>query len=245
MLNNSFPKPLNARPELESQLSQVRANQRQQSLASLQRRPDVTLGLNWIATSNSGISPVANGDDALVLGIGFNLPIYQHRIRSAELEAETSSLSSMAKLNSLEDQIAEEVFDTVTSLDSTGATLSLFQEDILPKSERTLTLSIDEFANGTVGYRELIDNWRSLLKYRMTVVSLRSNRMQLLATLGRQIGRLTPLEETTESSEILRPQFELENPNRKPGDTDANAAEVEESSDNNEPEQPSEPTVDR
>ena len=79
-----------ARPELESQLAKIRRDRRKICLANLQNRPDVTVGLSWIATSTDGISPVANGDDALLLGIGINLPIYKDRIRAAAREAKAA-----------------------------------------------------------------------------------------------------------------------------------------------------------
>ena len=194
---------LQSRPELASQLARVRQERRKICLANLQNRPDYTVGLNWIATSTNGISPVANGDDAVLLGIGFNIPIYKDRIRAAAREARESSLAAGAKLESLQDQIAEEVFDTVAKLDSTTSTLSLLQEDIIPKSERTMDLSIEEYSNGKAEYVQLISNWRSLLRYRIAEANLRSERLQLLATLGRQVGQLEPV---TEVNEILLAQ---------------------------------------
>ena len=111
----------------------------------MQNKPDFTVGLNWIATSSDGISPVANGDDALLLGIGFNLPIRKGRIQAAICEAKESSLASASQLESLKDEVAEEVFDFVAKAEGTADTLQLLQEDIIPKSERTLDLSIEEY----------------------------------------------------------------------------------------------------
>ncbi len=190
---------LAARPELEQQLSRIRRDERKRCLAQLQNRPDYTVGLNWIATSSEGISPVANGDDALQLGVGFNLPIHQRRIQAAICEADEAGLASAAELESLQDQIAEEVVDTLAKLDSATSTLTLLQEDILPKSTRALGLSIDEYTNGKTDYTRLISNWRSLLRHRVAVANLKSQQRQLLATLGRQVGLLEPVEETVNS----------------------------------------------
>ena len=185
---------LASRPELAGQLARIRKERRKICLANLQNRPDYTVGLNWIATSTNGISPVANGDDAVLLGIGFNLPVYKNRIRAAACEAKHSSLASQAKLASLQDQIAEEVFDSVARLDSTASTISLLREDIIPKSERTLQIAIEDYSNGNTDYAQLITNWRSLLQYRIAEANLQSERMQLLASLGRQLGLIEPVE---------------------------------------------------
>ncbi len=177
-----------SRPELAVQLARVRKARRKICLANLQKRPDYTVGLNWVATSTNGISPFANGDDAVLLGIGFNLPLYENRVRAAGCEAKASSLASIAQLESLHDQIAEEVFDTVAKLESTAATLSLLQDDIIPKTDRVLQMAVEDYANGKLDYAQLISNWRALLRHRITEAKIRSHRMQLMATLTRQIG---------------------------------------------------------
>ena len=203
------------RPELESQLAQIRRDRRKIDLAKLQNKPDFTVGLNWIATSTDGISPVGNGDDALLLGIGFNLPIYKDRIRAAACEATAASLASTAKLEVIQDEIAEEVFDTVAKLASTATMLTLLEDDIIPKSERTLELAIDEYSTGKTDFTQLIDNWRGVLKYRVALANLQAQQLQLLASLARQVGQLEPL------SSDLTPRVEHQLPEAADDDSDA------------------------
>lgn len=190
-----------ARPELKSQLAKIQRERSKICLAHLQRKPDFTVGLNWIATSSSGISPVANGDDALMLGVGFNLPVYKQRIRAAVGEAAHSSMASTFALQSIEDQISEEVFDSITQLESTRDMLSLLQVDIIPKTERALDLSIEDYSNGNSDYVQVIANWRALLKFRIAQVDLRSSRMQLMAVLSRKVGQLEPMQYDEKQSE--------------------------------------------
>lgn len=52
---------LEMRPDLQAQFATLRRQQKNVCLARLESRPDFTVGLTWIATSNSGISPVTNG----------------------------------------------------------------------------------------------------------------------------------------------------------------------------------------
>ena len=185
-----------ARPELAAQVANIRRERKKVHLANLQNKPDFTVGLNWIATSSEGISPVANGDDALLLGIGFNLPVRKDRIQAAICEAKESSLASASQLESLKDEVAEEVFDLVAKAEGTSDTLQLLQEDIIPKSQRTLDLSIEEYTNGDVNYVQLIENWRALLKYRITESRLIAEYNQILASLVRSVGELTPISGT-------------------------------------------------
>lgn len=211
---------LAARPELESQLAIVRRDLQKICLASLQHRPDFTVGLNWIGTSDAGISPVANGDDAVLLGIGFNLPVYTQRIRAAVCEARAARLASTAKLEVIQDQIAQEIFETVTQLESVDITSALLRDDILPKSIRTLELSIEEYSTGRMDYNQLISNWRNVLKYRIALANLQSNRMRLLASLARQVGQFEPIDargsDAGAISPIIEPQLENENQDAAP-----------------------------
>lgn len=183
-----------SRPDLQFQFANIRGDRKKIHLAQLEEKPDFTVGLNWIATSSDGISPVANGDDALMLGVGFNLPVYKSRIRAGICEAQSNRLASESRLASLQDQASEEVFDMVAKLDSTRDTLTLIQEDIIPKVERTLEISIDEYATDSITYVQLIANWRSVLRYRITEANLQSQYQQLLASLARSVGQLDPIQ---------------------------------------------------
>ena len=182
-----------SRPDLQSQLANIRRDEKKVHLAHLEKKPDVTVGLSWIATSSEGISPVADGDDALLLGVGFNLPVYKSRIRAGICEAQSNRLASESHYLSLIDQASEEVFDLVAKLDSTRDTLSLIQEDIIPKAERTLQVSIDEYASNSIEYVQLIANWRNVLRYRIAEASLQSQYNQLLVSLARSVGQLEPV----------------------------------------------------
>ena len=195
------------RPDLQSQIANVNRDQKKIHLASLESKPDFTLGLNWIATSDSGISPVANGDDALLLGVGFNLPVYKSRIRAGICEAQANRRASQSKLESLQDMVAEEVFDLVAKLESNQQTMDLIRNDIIPKAQRTLDLSIDEYATNEVQYVQLIANWRTVLRYRVAEANLQSQHGQLLASLARSVGQLEPIASAITAT-VEQPEFE-------------------------------------
>ena len=146
----------------------------------------------------------------MLLGIGFNLPVYKSRIRAGICEAQSNRLASESRLASLQNQASEEVFDLVAKLGSTRDTLTLIQEDIIPKAERTLDISIDEYATDSVTYIQLIANWRSVLRYRITEANLQSQFQQQLASLARSIGQLNPIQTEAVVTEIMQPDFEGE-----------------------------------
>ena len=205
-LESLTSKAIASRPELHAQLANMRRDRKKIHLADLQKKPDFSVGMNWISTSSQGISPLANGQDALSLGIGFNLPIYRNRIRSAVCEAKAISAASNNRYASLRDQITEEVFSLIAKAESQREILDLLQQDIIPKANRTLNLAIDQYTNGDIQYVQLIEDWRSLLRYRLSEARSVTEFNLTLASISRSVGEIDEL--TDESLAPDRSAFE-------------------------------------
>ena len=103
--------------------------------------------------------------------------------------------------------VAEEVFDLVAKLESNQQTMDLIRNDIIPKAQRTLDLSIDEYATNEVQYVQLIANWRTVLRYRVAEANLQSQHGQLLASLARSVGQLEPIASAITAT-VEQPEFE-------------------------------------
>ncbi len=179
---------IEARPELHAQLSAIEKDRQSACLAELENYPDLTFGFNWIATSSDGISPVANGDDALMLTVGMNLPVYKKRIDAGVREAQTRALASTRKYDRLKDETMEGVADLFAKIKSQQENLRLFRNDIIPKQKLTLEQSIDDYQVGKVDFLQMIENWRQLLRFHIAEKRFETDLQQSLASLARQIG---------------------------------------------------------
>lgn len=177
-----------ARPELHAMLASVQRDQQALELARLQYKPDVTVGFSWIDVADSGISPVANGQDAFLLSAGVNLPIYRKRLDSAVRSAEAKVVSTAREYDSMRDGTLEEVTDLFAQARSQQDLLVLFHEDILPKARQTLDVSNQAYNVGEVDFLQLIDNWRQLLRYEISYRRLEASLRQTLAELERVVG---------------------------------------------------------
>ena len=151
----------------------------------------MTFGFNWISTDGDGISPVANGDDAFMLSLGMNLPVYRNRIEAGVREAQTRALSNARKYDRLKDETMEGVADLFAKVKSLQETLQLFRNDIIPKQELTLDQSIDDYQVGKVDFLQMIDNWRQLLRYHIQEKRFEADLQQAIAAMARQIGDFT------------------------------------------------------
>lgn len=177
-----------ARPELHARLAAIERDRRKVDLARLDYRPDFTLGASWISVGAAGISPVANGRDAVLVSAGVNLPIYRKRLAASVRSAEAQAVSSARDYDALRDVTLEEVTNLFAQARSQYEMLTLFEEDILPKARQTLDVSSRAYNVGEVDFLQLVDNWRQLLRYELTYRRLEANLRQSLAELERVVG---------------------------------------------------------
>lgn len=177
-----------ARPELHAKLAAVRRDRNAVTLARLDYKPDVTLGLSWIDVADTGLSPVTNGRDSFLLSAGVNLPIYRKRLDSSVRSAEAKVVSTVREYDSLRDGTLEEVTDLLAQAHSQEELLILFREDILPKARQTLEVSNQAYNVGEVDFLQLVDNWQQLLRYEVNYRRLEASLRQTLAELERVVG---------------------------------------------------------
>ena len=177
-----------AQPELHAQLAAIQRDRQAIELARLDYKPDVTLGFSWIDVNTGGLSPVANGRDALLLTAGVNLPVYRKRLNSSVLSAEAKAVATAREYDALRDGTLESVTDLFAQVRSQQDLLVLFREDILPKARQTLEVSGRAYNVGEVDFLQLIDNWRLLLRYEVSYRRLESTIRQTLADLEREVG---------------------------------------------------------
>ena len=149
-LNQLQQQAVNARPELHAKLVAIQRDRIVVELARLDYKPDVTLGASWIGVGDSGVSPVTNGRDSVLLSAGVNLPVYRKRLDSAIRSTEARAVATAREYDSLRDATLEEVTDLFAQAKSQEEMITLFREDILPKS-----------ATDSGGIGPSIQRWRS------------------------------------------------------------------------------------
>ncbi|GAB6165903.1 TolC family protein [Thermostilla marina] len=176
------------RPELHAKLASLAASRKAAQLARLQYLPDVVLGATWIAVDDAGISPVRDGEDAFLLNVGVNLPIYRRRLEADVRSAEAEAVAVAKEYDALRDETLREVIDLVADAQSKEELIRLFEADILPKARQTLEVSSQAYNVGQTDFLQLIDNWRQLLRYEIAHRQLQTALRQTLADLERIVG---------------------------------------------------------
>ena len=150
--------------------------------------PDVTTSLNWYEMGNGGLSPVSNGRDAFSLGVGVNLPIYRHRLDAAVREAENKLCATARRYDSVRDTYQAEIETLYAQFREHYLTLKILETDILPRAEETLRLTLESYRAGRADFQQLMDVYRTLLRYRVDLHRHLTLSEQALASLERAVG---------------------------------------------------------
>lgn len=197
------------RPELHAQLAAVRRDHHQVELAHLRYFPDVTINGMWGGMARSGaLSPVADGLPMVNIGAQINVPIYRKKLEAGVREAEAQAVSSAREYDAMKDRTESEIKDLFAQALSQKDLADLFRKDIVPKAEQTLDVSLAAYRVGQTDFLQLIDNWRQLLKFQITVHQLDSQLRQTLSSLERVIGGTmpaTPRQDVSATSALLVP----------------------------------------
>jgi outer membrane protein TolC len=207
-LERLYQQAVSARPELQAQLAAVQRDRQDVQLARLAYFPDFAFTVNWTGMATEGaLAPSADGVPDVGVGVMANIPLYRKRLDAGVREAEAKTVASARKYDSLRDQTVQEVKDLLVQAISQKDLIDLFRDDILPKSDQTLRVSMSAYQVGKTDFLQLIDNWRQLLRFQIMYQRLESQLQQTLASLDRVVGGQLPLEAAMAGSGPHRPDL--------------------------------------
>jgi outer membrane protein TolC len=169
-------------------------------LARRQYWPDVTTSFNWHEMGDQGLSPVANGRDAFSLGVGVNLPIYRNRLEAGVREARNKLCATARSYEADRDGFQTEIATLEAQFREHHRTFEILEADILLRAEETLRLTLQSYRAGRAGFQQLIDVYRTLLRYRVDRHRHLALSEQAAASLERAVGcAVTSREDAFES----------------------------------------------
>lgn len=176
------------KPQLTSLRRELNRDRSAIALANKGYYPDVTVGFNWHAIGSSGLSAIATGDDAYSLLVGVNLPIYHEKIDAGVREAQFKAARTSQMYDATWDEVRAEVQTLHAQTIEHDRIVDILNDEILPRAEQTLDLSMEAYQVDRITFQQLIDNYKTLLHHRIDYHRRLSQREQSLATLERAVG---------------------------------------------------------
>ena len=99
--------------------------------------------------------------------MGVNLPIYRHRLAAAVREAENKLCATARHYDAVRDRYQAEIETLYAQFREHHLTLKILETDIVPRAEETLRLTMESYRAGRADFQQLMDVYRTLLRYRV------------------------------------------------------------------------------
>jgi len=175
-------------PQLEARREALVRDDWSIELANRNYWPDVNFGFNWNAMGSSGLSPVANGDDAFSLMVGINAPIYRAKRDAAVQEAHYRAWQSSQQYDATRDSLRAQVEQLYAQAVEHDRVLRILNDEIIRKAEQAFDISIEAYRVDRIGFQQLIDNYENLLRFRVDRHLRITRREQAIAQLELAVG---------------------------------------------------------
>lgn len=180
-------------PELAALEHEIGRESHGIALARKDFYPDVTLGLDYIATGSARMSGVSDsGKDPIVAMVSVNLPIWRDRYRAGEREARARHRAAQRVRAERENALGSELKMVLYGFRDAERKIDLYRDTLVPKAHQSLRATETAFRAGTAGFLDLVDAERILLEFELSYERALADRAQRLAELNMLVGREIP-----------------------------------------------------
>ncbi len=155
--------------------------------------PDFSFGVEYIQTGNSRSPNVTNENrDPIITGMSVNLPIWMDKQDAQLNEAENKVKSASRKKAGLERTLNAELELEFYKYQDAIRKVSLYRDNLTPKAEQSLGVSIEAFQSGTATSGDLIDAERTLIEFQLAYFQALAEQAKRVATIEYLVGREIP-----------------------------------------------------
>jgi outer membrane protein TolC len=177
------------RPEVKSAAALIDKSAKARLLSKKNYYPDLTVGANYIEVAEGPLPAPDNGQDAFNVMFSINLPIWR-----SKLAAELSSISQKLKTRRRQYEdilnlIRFQVSDYYSKIQTARETFSLYRDVLQPQAEQSLKSAEAGYIAGSVGFLDLLDAKRVLLKVQFGYWRAYTDYLKHIADMERSVGR--------------------------------------------------------
>lgn len=171
---------LNAAPERQASLAVERLKTAEAALARTKRVPDVMIGVGWRHGRDWD-------DQAAVAELTMPLQVFD-RFEGEIAAAEAMSTKAPADTRAIEVRLRALLFSLYQELTHARDEVTAMRQEIVPRSERALTLARDGYSQGLFTQLEVIDAQQTLTEVRKEYLAAATTFHRLTAELERVLG---------------------------------------------------------
>lgn len=155
--------------------------------------PDFTFGVEYIQTGPSRTPNVTNEDtDPIVAGVTVNLPIWLDKREAQVNEARSKVKSATRERSGLERNLMTDLELAIYRYEDALRKVSLYRDNLTPKAEQSLGVSLEAFQAGTASFSDLIDAERTLIEFQLAYYQALAEQARQVAMIELIVGRELP-----------------------------------------------------
>lgn len=177
------------RQDLQEANVAIERNETSLALARKDRLPDFTLGVDYTQVNrNIFVNPPDNGHDAVLGSISVNVPIWFGKLNAEEREARKNLAASREAQQNVANNVEADVRDAWFQATTAGDQVELYRQNLLPQAQQTYDASRASYEAAKTSLIDFLDTERSLLNFRLGVITSETDLAKALAMLERAIG---------------------------------------------------------
>jgi len=177
-------------PDLEADRLQIKMREAGVDLAKRRRYPDLTIGLDYVNTSEALNPNLADsGKDPLMVMASVNIPLWRGKNNARIATAEAEYRTAMYQLNTNRNNLLARQEMVLYRFREAKRKVDLYTNSLIPRTEQALNVSRSAFEAGEVDILELIDAQRTMLEFELLLEREKANLQQRLSELEMLAGK--------------------------------------------------------
>ncbi len=153
-----------------------------------QRLPDLTVGADWIATGPAGMDTPDAGKDAVAVGVGVKVPLWQGSYGHDVEAARATERAWRAEQQVEADRLLAEVEGLVAEVQDTARREERVEGTLLPQAEAAYRSVLGQYAVGETGVASTLLAQRDLLELAIARARARAGHQRAWARLHSLVG---------------------------------------------------------
>ena len=135
--------------------------------ARLDGLPSFGIGVEAMFPNYMDMPSMPGERTALIAKLSIRVPLYRSRYKAQRQEARLTIRSIEEQKNQAENSLIAEARKRLQEYRDAQHRITLYEENLVPKTEQALKISIESYSTEAANFEELIDLQRQLLEYEM------------------------------------------------------------------------------
>ena len=169
-------------PHILALLTRQKSIEQKLARQKLDQRPSILLGAQWSQIENNTSLPAPEaGRDAIMLKVGFTLPVWQKQLRAKADEIEAQTLENQYKIEQARLDWEQELHTTYDAILDTSRHLELLENTLMPQAKSSFELTLGDYTSAQTSVASLLNAMDDLLSIQLEVVDTKMKLANLLA----------------------------------------------------------------